>query len=80
MIRNLPAGYQTYVGCGIQLFSDFDLEAIHSSTLEVMGKIGILIESEKALDIFEQAGAQVDVALKLRSFVEDVEVEFGVRK
>lgn len=60
MKRNTVAGYHSWVGCGIQLFSDSDIEAIHSNTLEVMEMTGINVQSPKAMDIFEQAGAKVD--------------------
>jgi trimethylamine--corrinoid protein Co-methyltransferase len=60
LIRNEAAGYSTFVGCGLQLFTDHDLEAIHSNTLEIMEKNGINVQSEKAMDIFEKGGAQVD--------------------
>ncbi|CVK19554.1 Glycine betaine methyltransferase [Sporomusa paucivorans] len=60
MKRNLPSGHYNWVGCGIQLFSDFDVEAIHCSTLEVLEKTGINVKSDRAIDIFEQAGADVD--------------------
>lgn len=60
MIRNKTVGYSTFTGCGLQLFTDHDLEAIHSNTLELMEKNGITVQSEKARDIFEKGGARVD--------------------
>jgi len=60
MIRNKTAGYTSMVGCGLQLFSEHDLEAIHSNTLELMEMVGLKVTSEKAMDIFEKGGARVD--------------------
>ncbi|SDE37173.1 hypothetical protein [Sporomusa acidovorans] len=41
MKRNRPSGHCNWVGCGIQLFSDFDVEAIHYNTLEVCDSIQV---------------------------------------
>lgn len=60
MKRNSAAGYSTFIGCGLQLFSECDIEGIHSNTLEIMEKTGIHVQSKKAMDIFEQGGAKVD--------------------
>jgi trimethylamine--corrinoid protein Co-methyltransferase len=60
MKRNRPSGHDTWAGCGLQLFSDFDVEAIHNNTLEIMEKTGINIQSDRTIDIFEKAGADVD--------------------
>ncbi|MEL7563816.1 MAG: trimethylamine methyltransferase family protein [Dehalobacterium sp.] len=59
MIRNLPAGYSTYIGCSLQLLSLSDMEAIHSGSLEVLETIGIKVEDKEARDIFQSGGANV---------------------
>jgi trimethylamine--corrinoid protein Co-methyltransferase len=44
----------------IRLLSDEKLDRIHEAVLEVLQKTGIRFPSSKALDIFAQAGAEVD--------------------
>lgn len=60
MIRNNPMGHNNYTGCGVELFSDYELEVIHKNSLEVLEKTGVRVESEKARKIYEQGGANVD--------------------
>jgi trimethylamine--corrinoid protein Co-methyltransferase len=42
------------------LISKEDIERIHSATIEVLEKTGVLIGNEKILDLLDDAGAQVD--------------------
>ncbi len=44
----------------IRLLSDEKLDQIHEAILEVLQKTGVRFPSQKALDIFAQAGAEVD--------------------
>ena len=44
----------------IRLLSDEKLDKIHEAILEVLQKTGVRFPSQKALDIFAQAGAEVD--------------------
>lgn len=60
MKRNLSAGYNGWNGFGVKIFSDYELESIHLSTLEVMEKTGLYFESDEAMDLLESGGAKVD--------------------
>jgi len=44
----------------MDVLSKEDIEKIHRASLEIMQDVGVRFPSEKALDILEQAGAQVD--------------------
>ncbi|SDP51180.1 [trimethylamine--corrinoid protein] Co-methyltransferase [Desulforhopalus singaporensis] len=57
--RHLRAGFNEFTGVGLQLFTDQELEAIHTATLQVLRRTGVKIESEEALELFDGAGAQV---------------------
>ncbi|KUO51161.1 MAG: trimethylamine methyltransferase [Desulfitibacter sp. BRH_c19] len=60
MKRNLHAGRNSFIGCGINLFSDEDLEMIHDATLEVLEVAGLYVQSNDAMDIYEGGGCIVD--------------------
>lgn len=60
MKRNLTAGRNTWTGFGLEIFSHEDLEHIHLATLEVLEKAGLFVQSEEAMDVFEDGGAIVD--------------------
>jgi len=49
----------------IKTLDEQEIEKIHAATLVVLQKTGVRFPCEKALDIFAQAGADVD--LKKRS-------------
>lgn len=57
--RNYAAGFSHRSGVGIEAFAQDELETIHYATLEVLGRTGIKVESEEALEIFAGAGAKV---------------------
>ncbi|MEL7563306.1 MAG: trimethylamine methyltransferase family protein [Dehalobacterium sp.] len=63
--RNLTAGHAAWSGWRMNMFSDYELEAIHLGTLEVMEETGLFIESNEAIDIFEKGGAKVDRQSKI---------------
>lgn len=65
MIRNRSAGYLSYSGFGISMFSDADFEALHLASLEVLQDVGIGIESKDARDIYRINGALVDPETKI---------------
>ncbi len=48
-----------------KLMNDRELEQIHQATLTVLQKAGVKFPSEKALNIFEKAGAVVDHARQI---------------
>jgi trimethylamine--corrinoid protein Co-methyltransferase len=60
MKRNFHVGKKRSQGFGLSAFSDDELYEIHLATLEVLDKTGLLVESDEALDIFADAGADVD--------------------
>jgi len=47
---------------GLQLgvFSEADLDDMHSATLEVLERAGVLVEDQEALDVFADGGCRVD--------------------
>jgi Trimethylamine:corrinoid methyltransferase len=60
MNRNPSAGYASFKGANLQLFSDSDLHALHLATLELLERTGLQVTDEEALHCFEQGGALVD--------------------
>ena len=54
------AGLNTLSGYGLHAFTDQELQAVHSATLQILCNTGIKVENEEALDIFAGAGASVD--------------------
>ncbi|TWH45117.1 trimethylamine methyltransferase family protein [Sporomusa sp. KB1] len=45
---------------GRNMFSDYELEAIHETSLEILSSTGIYVEEQDARDYFAAAGAKVD--------------------
>lgn len=60
MKRNLHAGVRLNAGLSLNILTDDEVEQIHLGTLEVLDQTGIFVEDEKALDCFEEGGANVD--------------------
>ncbi len=60
MIRNRIAGRNSFLGCGITLFSDEDLEMIHEATLEILEYTGLYVQSDEALDVYDGGGCRVE--------------------
>lgn len=60
MKRNKSAGYASFKGAHLQIFSDSDLHALHLGTLELLERTGLNVTDEEALQVFEKAGAFVD--------------------
>lgn len=61
----VQAGVARVEGFGLAGFSDEELYAIHTSTLEVLEYTGLKIESQEALEIFSEGGARVDFKTKV---------------
>ena len=59
MGKSVMAGYEIHKGISLKMFSNNELEAIHSASLEVLDKTGIKVESKEARDIFEIGRAHV---------------------
>ena len=47
-------------GASLSLFSRADLDDLHSATVQVLERAGVLVESEEAVDIFADGGCRVD--------------------
>ena len=52
-------------GISLNVLSNEDVRQIHEATLEVIETVGIRFPSERALDIWEAHGAQVDRESKI---------------
>ena len=60
MRRNAHAGRARRDGCEFRVLTDDDLADIHLGTLEVLERTGVFVEDDEALQLFEEAGAEVD--------------------
>jgi len=60
MITGPRAGYQQIFGCGLNLFTDDELTALHVATLDVLENSGIIVMNDEAQEIFFSHGCQVD--------------------
>jgi trimethylamine--corrinoid protein Co-methyltransferase len=63
--RSLHAGKKQSGGFSLGAFTRDELRDIHLATLEVLEKTGVFVESEEALDIFNDGGAQVNAETKM---------------
>lgn len=60
MKRNLQSAALQSSGLGLKLFSENDMEHLHSAVLEILSTIGVHFESKEALDCLADTGAVVD--------------------
>ncbi len=60
MKRNHISGYPSQTATSLELFTDGDLERIHLATLEVLERVGVYFESDDAIKVLKDAGAQVE--------------------
>ena len=51
MITGPRAGYQQIFGCGLNLFTDDELTALHVATLDVLENSGIMVMNDEAQEI-----------------------------
>lgn len=65
MKRNSFAARNAFMGCGLIMFSNDDLEMIHDATLEVLEYAGLYVQSEEAMDIYDGGGCIVDKEKKI---------------
>lgn len=65
MKRNFHAGKTINNGFGLLLFSDDELDDIHLATLEVLETVGVFVEDQEALEIFDSGGAIIDPTSKM---------------
>lgn len=60
MAKGFRAGTSTAKGLGLKMFQEDDLWGLHYATLDVLSKIGVKVESEKAREILAGIGCTVD--------------------
>ncbi|MCX6364835.1 MAG: trimethylamine methyltransferase family protein [Actinobacteria bacterium] len=60
MRRNPRAGARKSGGFRLEVFTDDELREIHLATLEVLSETGVFVEDDEALQIFADAGADID--------------------
>ena len=60
MKRNVFAGHRRSGGFSVNVFTEAELDDIHLATLEVLERTGVFVEADEALDIFSDAGCNVD--------------------
>ncbi len=65
MKRLMRAGGQMSRGLCLKMFTDDELDDIHSATLEVLDRTGVFVESPEAMEIFHGGGARVDKNTKV---------------
>ena len=65
MKRNKFAGKLASGGASLSLFTDDELDQIHSATLEVLDKTGVFVENREARELFRSGGARVDEAKRI---------------
>ena len=60
MAKGFRSGTSTTNGLGLKMFQEDDLWNLHYATLDVLSKIGVKVESEKAREIYAGIGCSVD--------------------
>lgn len=60
MAKGFRAGTSTAKGLGLKMFQEDDLWGLHYATLDVLSKIGVKVESERAREILAGIGCTVD--------------------
>lgn len=59
-VRGIHAGSSRLEGIGLNMFTNDDLYDIHLATLDVLWNIGVRVESDEALEIFDGGGCTVN--------------------
>ena len=59
----------------LEVLNQNEIERIHEATLELLYEVGIKVESDKALELFEMNGAKVDKTTKYVHIPENLVVE-----
>lgn len=55
----------------LKVLDKSDLEAIHGATMDVLGEVGVVVDSEQALDLLQRNGYEVDRRTKIVRMSED---------
>jgi len=76
--RNLFAGKLQSGGLSLNIFTNDELDQIHSATLEVMERTGLFVGDKEAREILDGGGARVDEKTKTVKFPPHV-VEDAIR-
>jgi len=58
--RFARTGIETMSGWGLKAFTKDDLDSIHGAILELLGDVGVRVDSEAALDVFHAGGCKVE--------------------
>ncbi len=59
-VRNNQSDFPVKNGFSVDMFSEAELRQIHNATMETLSDMGMHITNDEALDIFADAGADVD--------------------
>jgi trimethylamine--corrinoid protein Co-methyltransferase len=65
MKRSFHAGRSLGSGLSLNILTPDEMEEIHLGTLEILHHVGLFIEHNEALDLFEEGGATVDRKKKM---------------
>ncbi len=65
MGNSIFAGKHRNLGLSLNMFTAEELQDIHLATLDVLAQTGIFVELDEALDLFENAGADVNRTTKM---------------
>lgn len=68
MKRRLKAGKRRNFGLSLNILTDDEAHEIHLATLELLKDIGVFVENEEALAIFDGGGCLVDKKKKVAKF------------
>jgi len=68
MKKSITAGGLTHLGWGLKSMTEDDILKIHDSSLEVLGRTGIEIDCDEALDICQKGGCKVNKKTKVVRF------------
>ncbi len=60
-IRGLHPGLERTAGIGLKMFSNDELEKIHLATLDVLWNVGVKVESQEAIQIFDGGGCTINI-------------------
>ena len=60
MKRRSKAGIRRNSGFSLNVMTDDEVREIHLSTLEVLKDVGIFVENDSAMDVYENGGCIVD--------------------